>query len=315
MMIRITHLILLTLLFATTSNTFATSNFSTWGYQLQSYNLDALTFSDYDILVLDYSKDGSDDEIFASSEIDDIRTGKDGRKILSYISIGEAEDYRFYWNDDWLKTPPEWLDQENPDWDGNYKVKYWIAEWQDIIKGYLQKIIDTGFDGIYLDIIDAYEYYESTVANAEGLMINFMEVISNFTRGQVSEFLIIPQNGEAIVTDHYLELVDGIAREEVYVIATNDKRDLEETREIEGYLDQFKSAGKIVMVVDYANKKDLIEYATSSASAKGYLSLVTDVDLDYLGPNISKESESSLNLVGFTMLPFIGIFVRRTQKR
>ena len=315
MMIRITHLILLTLLFATTSNTFATSNFSTWGYQLQSYNLDALTFSDYDILVLDYSKDGSDDEIFASSEIDDIRTGKDGRKILSYISIGEAEDYRFYWNDDWLKTPPEWLDQENPDWDGNYKVKYWIAEWQDIIKGYLQKIIDTGFDGIYLDIIDAYEYYESTVANAEGLMINFMEVISNFTRGQVSEFLIIPQNGEAIVTDHYLELVDGIAREEVYVIATNDKRDLEETREIEGYLDQFKSAGKIVMVVDYANKNNLIEYATSSASAKGYLSLVTDVDLDYLGPNISKESESSLNLVGFTMLPFIGIFVRRTQKR
>jgi len=37
-------------------------------------------------------------------------------------------------------------------------------EWQDIIfdneNSYLKKIIDAGFDGFYLDIIDAFEYFE-----------------------------------------------------------------------------------------------------------------------------------------------------------
>jgi cysteinyl-tRNA synthetase len=54
--------------------------------------------------------------------------------------------------------------EENPEWEGNYKVKYWEKEWQDIIFGnedsYLQKILDAGFDGVYLDIIDAFEYFE-----------------------------------------------------------------------------------------------------------------------------------------------------------
>lgn len=306
-------LIILLLLFGSTINNQGSANFASWGYQLQNYDLEELKFSDYDILVLDYSKDGTEDEKFTSIEINAIRAGKENRKILSYISIGEAEDYRYYWDTNWLETSPDWLDESNPAWPGNYKVKYWITEWQEIIKRYLQKIIDIGFDGIYLDIIDAYEFYENTITNSDRLMIDFVDVISNFTRTQVSEFLIIPQNGEAIVNDRYLDLVDGIAREEVYVQSTNDKRDLTETREIEGYLDQFLDAGKLVMVVDYANNQDLIDYATSSATTKGYLTLVTDVDLDHLGPNLSNESDSSFNFMGLVLLPIIGIIIRRSK--
>ena len=39
-----------------------------------------------------------------------------------------------------------------------------VPQWQNIIYGnessYLTKISDAGFDGVYLDIIDAFEYYE-----------------------------------------------------------------------------------------------------------------------------------------------------------
>ena len=81
------------------------------------------------------------------------------------MSIGEAEDYRYYWDSDWEPGHPSWIEEENPDWPGNYKVKYWNSSWQDIIYGngdsYLQKILDQGFDGVYLDIIDAYEYFEN----------------------------------------------------------------------------------------------------------------------------------------------------------
>jgi len=81
------------------------------------------------------------------------------------MSIGEAEDYRFYWNTAWAISPPSWMEAENPDWPGNYKVKYWDPAWQAMIYGndasYLKKILDAGFDGVYLDIIDAFEYFEN----------------------------------------------------------------------------------------------------------------------------------------------------------
>lgn len=81
------------------------------------------------------------------------------------MSIGEAENYRYYWQKAWKLHRPKWLDRVNPDWAGNYKVRYWNPEWQKIICGdgdsYLNRILAAGFDGVYLDIIDAFEYYEN----------------------------------------------------------------------------------------------------------------------------------------------------------
>ncbi|MBQ5572035.1 MAG: endo alpha-1,4 polygalactosaminidase, partial [Bacteroidales bacterium] len=82
------------------------------------------------------------------------------RMVIAYMSIGEAEDYRYYWQAEWKRGNPSWLDKENPKWKGNYKVKYWKSEWQEIIFDYLSRITNAGFDGVYLDIIDAFEYYE-----------------------------------------------------------------------------------------------------------------------------------------------------------
>jgi cysteinyl-tRNA synthetase len=80
------------------------------------------------------------------------------------MSVGEAEDYRYYWRSEWKKDPPGWLDEENPEWEGNYKVHYWDTEWHSILYrsegAYIDRILDAGFDGVYLDLIDAYEYYE-----------------------------------------------------------------------------------------------------------------------------------------------------------
>ncbi len=75
----------------------------------------------------------------------DIESIKNENKIvISYLSIGEAEDYRFYWNNSWLLHLPEWLDAENLDWPGNYKVKYWMPGWQQYIYAYLDIIIAQG---------------------------------------------------------------------------------------------------------------------------------------------------------------------------
>jgi cysteinyl-tRNA synthetase len=97
-----------------------------------------------------------------------------GGKVVAYLSIGEAERYRYYWQRAWDANrdgrpdaaAPSWLGHENPDWPGNYKVKYWDPAWQKIVFEYVDKIAAQGFDGVYLDIIDAYEYYEQRAATS-----------------------------------------------------------------------------------------------------------------------------------------------------
>ncbi len=125
--------------------------------------IDALNETNYDVIIMDMFLD---DIAFTSTEVNQLKQKQNGgqRLVISYMSIGEAEDYRYYWNDSWAVGNPQWLEAENPDWEGNYKVKYWDSEWQNIIYGtndsYLDKIIDAEFDGVYLDIIDAFEYFE-----------------------------------------------------------------------------------------------------------------------------------------------------------
>lgn len=126
--------------------------------------INAVTNTNYDLLIMDLVfNDGTE---FNNSQVEQLKNKANGGKrlVICYMSIGEAEDYRYYWNNNWENSSPEWLDEENPDWPGNYKVKYWHEEWQNIIFGnknsYLGKILDAGFDGVYLDIIEAFEYYE-----------------------------------------------------------------------------------------------------------------------------------------------------------
>ena len=56
----------------------------------------------------------------------------------------------------------------NPDWEGNYKVRYWDKQWQTIILEYVDQILEQGFDGVYMDIIDAFEFYDYDAKYVDG---------------------------------------------------------------------------------------------------------------------------------------------------
>ena len=136
----------------------------------------ALQKTDYDILIIDPFIDAAAGITYSFSQIDSLKKKASGGKrlVIAYLSIGEAEAYRDYWKTSWVtsngiltKQAPFWLCELNLDWagenpqlEGNYKVKYWDFEWQKIVFDYLEKIVAAGFDGVYLDIIDAFEYFE-----------------------------------------------------------------------------------------------------------------------------------------------------------
>jgi cysteinyl-tRNA synthetase len=123
----------------------------------------ALRATNFDVLIIDAFFNGS---ILNNTEVASLKVKANGgtRLVISYMSVGEAEDYRYYWNVGWDHNRPSWMAGENPDWDGNYKVRYWKSEWKAVLFGspdaYLDRVIDAGFDGVYLDLVDAYEYFE-----------------------------------------------------------------------------------------------------------------------------------------------------------
>ena len=115
----------------------------------------------------------STDEPWTPADLKFIRAGKSGRKVIAYLSIGEAEDYRPYWKREWDANKdgkpdtnaPAFLAGENPGWHGNYRVKYWHAGWQKLILAAVDQIVAQGFDGVYLDIVDGFETFEQDGKN------------------------------------------------------------------------------------------------------------------------------------------------------
>ena len=106
------------------------------------------------------------EEEFTDAQIEELKQKANGgtRLLICYMSIGEAEDYKYYWQCNWAVGNPSFVEKENSNWQGNYIVRYWEQEWQSILFGndnsYLKSILDAGFDGVYLDIIDAFEQFE-----------------------------------------------------------------------------------------------------------------------------------------------------------
>jgi cysteinyl-tRNA synthetase len=247
-----------------------------WLYQLQNLNFNLVKDAGFDILVTDYSWDGTEEKEYKAGQIKRLKSITK-MVILSYLSIGEAEDYRFYWK----SIPKEIIDAENPSWEGNYKVKYWDNRWKKIIFEYIDRIVDMGFDGLYLDLIDAYQYFEKTKSDAKDLMINFVVEIANYCREKkgLKDYIIVPQNGEELLTEkRYLDVISGIAREEVYFRAMDIPS--EDEKEAEFYLDIALKNGKKVLTVDYCTNISNIREVYKKAGAKGYVPYCTVVELD-----------------------------------
>ena len=262
-------------------------------YQLQNLDLAAIGNTAYDLVVMDYAADGDDATAFTAAQIAALKDSPGGPKIvLAYMSIGEAEDYRFYWQSDWTPGNPAWLDVENPDWEGNYKVHYWDPAWQTIIFSYTDRLLDAGFDGAYLDIVDAYEYYEEGRTTAAQDMADFIAAIRAHARAHDPDFYIFPQNAPELADEvtGYLNSVDGIGQEDIYY---NDdvKTPPAATAGLEEYLDLFRNAGKLVLTVDYATTQGHIDDAYTQSQAQGYVPFVTVRDLDKLTINPGHEPD------------------------
>jgi len=279
-------------------------------YQLVNLDLEQAGATAFDLIIIDYSSDGSESGEFNQNQIQNLKHSPGGEKtVLSYFSIGEAEDYRFYWHSSWKPGNPSWLGPENPDWGGNYKVRYWDPGWQAIVFAYLDRILDAGFDGVYLDIIDAYEYWQDGSTGAARDMVDFVAAVAGRGRAADPDFLIFVQNAAELggLFPEYLDVVDGIGQEDIYFGYDSDgiATPAEVTTEMENNLNLFKNAGKTVLTIDYpfsdsedvphfdAGTRVKIGSAYARSVRNGYIPYCTVRNLSFLTVNPGHEPYAS----------------------
>jgi len=265
-------------------------------YILQEIDLEEIGETEFDLVIIDYSLEGDDESRFTFEEIADLKNSTGGKLVLAYMSIGEAETYRWYWERKWDRNgdgkpdpgAPSWLGPSNPEWPENYKVRYWELEWKMVVYDYLDRVVEAGFDGVYLDIIDAYEYWgpwgESGLnrTTAERDMVEFVLEIAEYAREASNNtgFGVFPQNGETL-SNHpdYLDTVTGIGKEDTWYDG-DDHQPGNYTEETITHLDRFRDAGRLVLVIDYPEDPGMIRDFYRRALEQGYVPYVSNRDLD-----------------------------------
>jgi len=298
-----------------------------WAYQIQDVNsrraLRELEESRYDMLVLEPTRTdwSSDDKYFDTRGMVERLKGSrayDGQHrklVIAYIDIGEAEDWRWYW--DWSKEWPErdplpddWPDYiltHDPDgWEGNYPLVYWDERWKDIViygrnqdstpfgnyNSIIDQVIKDGFDGIYLDWVEAFEN-EAVIkeAVAQGRdpaveMIRFIGEMRDYAEQINPHFIIIQQNAASLCDGHpqLFTIIDAIAHEAIWYDgdatdrwSDRDGYDIENDMELIEYylhfLDRYRDAGVPVFDCEYA--LEYAEEAYEKSDARGYIPYCT----------------------------------------
>lgn len=293
-----------------------------WMYQIQELDASgavaALAATDYPMLVLEptYTNVGQEDFDVAGM-ISSLRNRPNGsrRLLIAYIDTGQAEDYRTYWGGDWVaptatkRGTPDFLITIDPDgWSGNYPVAFWDSRWQELWlgeEGLVAKLAKLGFDGVYLDWVEAYdnERVKAKAAedgvNAADAMAEFISQIRQAGRRVTSDFLVIAQNAPYLLdetTKNYASMIDALAMEDTWFRGEGDAdwedpgagdipNDDADEFSTEGRLDQYKKykdRGLPVFTVDYCVKDKNASQVYRDSTANGLVPLVTRVSLSRL---------------------------------
>lgn len=232
-------------------------NIHSYIIQLQHMNYNTLASTSYDLAIVDW-----EDAQVSASQLASLHS--QGKNTISYLSIGEAEEYRSYWKDSWNNNPPSFLAEENPDWPGNYKVEFWNSEWQNIMLEKVQGIAQAGYGGIFLDLVDSYEYFEQQGrATAAQEMIDFVTRISNLGKSINPEFTVVANNAMELLHDQaYLNVIDGSLKESSWY-SGNTPVDADGREWSIEHLQLAQAAGKFVLTLDYpsdtAKQMDFID--------------------------------------------------------
>ena len=273
-----------------------------WGYQLASLSIAAAQSSPYGMLVVDATTGLDTGKPFTRDEVERLKRAPDGsrRLVISYLSIGESEDYRAYYAKEYEEEEaPDWLMKENPQWKGNRLIRFCEKGWQQTILGDengrnvysgdepspLYRLLELGFDGVYLDRVDVYAEIAKECPDGANKMVEFVSRLSEHARKRDPEFIVILQNAEELlVHPKMIDAIDGVAKESLFYGSDmgQTKNSPAQVQAVLANLRLAKTAGRAVFVVDYVNDRARNADAVSRIRGEGFVPYIGPRKLDRL---------------------------------
>ena len=140
--------------------------------------------------------------ILESEAIGDVSDeDKAGRLCVAYMSVGEAEQNRWFWRD--IKDR-QWVLDVNPDWPDARRVDPRSVEWQRLlIDEVAANILAAGYDGFLLDNVDTPEFLMRTEPE---LYKGAEDAMAGIIRGLRERY-----PGAVIIANGGLGVVPGVA--------------------------------------------------------------------------------------------------------
>jgi cysteinyl-tRNA synthetase len=295
------------------SSTNPLKNVRTFMYQLQGMEnapaIEQLAKSCYDLLVIEPTFTIKGNENFdAKAMVAKLKAGRPGRLVVAYVDVGEAERFRSYWNSAWtppkkgVRGSPAFLLAPDPDgWQDDVSIAFWDPQWQSLWlgeNGLLNTIMAAGFDGIYMDWVEAYSE-RGVVAEAKkqrikptAAMVDFIAVIRREIQQVNPRAVVIAQNAPDLIDDdpRYVKLIDGVGFEDTWFSGDADANwDSPKGGDIanmdgspESRLAQYRkflNAGIPVFTIDYCLKPENAARVYEASKNAGMVPLVTRVSL------------------------------------
>ncbi|MEZ5963026.1 MAG: endo alpha-1,4 polygalactosaminidase [Planctomycetota bacterium] len=290
-----------------------------WAIQLQGLELPgadaALVAASVDMLVIEPTRTVRGMEAFATRALVRRITASPGesggRKLcLAYVNVGQAEDYRTYWQPTWRAPSrdaagaPDFLLALDPDgWPGNYPVAFWTPAWRRVAGELIEAAAADGFDGAYLDWVLGYQ--EPAVVEAarrQGVdpvaaMVDLLLELRGRARAVHAGFVLVAQNAAELVAldPRFSSAVDGVSQEDLSFrgeagagwddaaagdIATSE----DDAALLADRLRACRQRGLCVFTLDYARLPQHVDVARHRARAVGAVPCVSRVALDRLDP-------------------------------
>ena len=255
-------------------------------YYLTNVNPASVTpvANDFDVVVVDPTSDGGTGNTFwTSAQVAGMRKNPGG-VVVAYFDMGGAENYRFYYA---AAKAAGILSSTVNSW-GENSVQYWSAEWLSIASSWAQKAVNSGFDGIYLDVSDCYTdpycianapaaggYAKGTMSAAGYLEIQFMANLKAYCQTLKKGFQLWENAGEGLSdttlygsNPRFVDVIDGALREQViYLYPGNGNTPASGTVPI--VTDTTADYDNLIRIINAGKPVTLTEYVGAGGNAIG----------------------------------------------
>ncbi len=242
-----------------------------WAMQLDGIDLQRLARTALDLIVVDRTRGARGAQPFTRPELSALRSSRAGapRVLLAYVSVGQVETYREHWNPRWHRERPDWLGPEDPDWPKHHEVRYWLPGWESLVLEEVRRAATQGFDGVYLDRVDAFEVWsqhrrELAPRTARRAMAQLVSKVAAAGRAVDPRFVVVIQNGTELTREPgFWSSCDGVSAENLLLDDTGAPLSDDVTGPILEDLARTRAAGRVALAVDYPRtgtaRKEVLE--------------------------------------------------------